>query len=95
MILKKGIHLHTLVLSLISLSTSMANCAYAGGRNLPPKLNMLFFFGGSKLYNMLHFTNVTTMDVGLATREIWAKIVDFMKQQCSIIVASLITKLEW
>jgi hypothetical protein len=94
MILKKGIHLHTLVFSLILLSTSMTNCAHAGGRNLPPRLNTFFFFG-SKFYNVLHFTNATTMEVGLATRVIWAKIVDFMKQQCSIVTTSLITKLEW
>jgi hypothetical protein len=73
----------------------MTNCAYADGWNLPPKLNTFFFFFGSKLYNTLDFTNATTMEVGLVTREIWAKIVVFMKQQYSIIVASLITKLEW
>jgi hypothetical protein len=44
---------------------------------------------------MLHFTNTTTLEVGLVTREIWAKIVDSMKQQCSIIAASLIAELEW
>jgi hypothetical protein len=71
----------------------MTNYAYADGWNLPPKLNTLCF--GSKLYNILHFTNTTTMEVGLVTREIWAKIVDFMKQKCSTIVASLITELEW
>jgi hypothetical protein len=35
------------------------------------------------------------MEVGLATREIWAKIVDFMKQQCFIVDTSLIIELEW
>ncbi len=94
MIPKKGIHLHTLVFSLILLSTSTTNCVYASGRNLPPILNTFFFWGG-KLYNMLHFTNTTTMEVGLATREIWAKIVDFMKQQCFIVNTSLIIELEW
>jgi len=37
-----------------------------------------FYFGG-KLY-MLHTTNVTTGVVGMVTKEIWAKVVNSMKQ---------------
>jgi hypothetical protein len=45
------------------------------------QIEYIVFFFGSKLYNTLDFTNATTMEVGLVTREIWAKIVVSMKQQ--------------
>jgi hypothetical protein len=49
---------------------------YAYGRNMPPRLNS-FFLG--KFY-MLHFTNPTTMEVGLVTMEIWVGTMDYVKQ---------------
>jgi hypothetical protein len=43
---------------------------------------------------MLHTTNATTRVVGMVTMEIWAKVVNFMKQQCASTTISFITKLE-
>jgi hypothetical protein len=51
------------------------------------------FYFSSKLY-MFHATNVTTRVVGMVSKEIWAKVVNFMKQQCALTIASFITKLE-
>lgn len=43
---------------------------------------------------MLHFTNPTTMEVGLVTMEIWVETMDYVKQQCSITTIGLIVELE-
>jgi len=43
---------------------------------------------------MFHNTNTTARVVGMVSKEIWAKVVDFVKQQCVLIVAIFITKLE-
>jgi hypothetical protein len=43
---------------------------------------------------MFHNTNTTTRVVGMASKEIWAKVVDYVKQQCALVVASFITQLE-
>jgi hypothetical protein len=43
---------------------------------------------------MLHTTGATTRVVGMVTKEIWAKVVNFMKQQCASTSVGFITKLE-
>jgi hypothetical protein len=43
---------------------------------------------------MLHTTNVTTRVVGMVTKKIRAKVVNFMKQQCVSLTVGFIIKLE-
>jgi hypothetical protein len=43
---------------------------------------------------MLHTANATTRVVGMVTREIQAKVVNYMKQQCASTTTGLKTKLE-
>jgi hypothetical protein len=44
MILRKGVHFHALVFSLILLNASITNCVYVGGRKLPLKIICCLFF---------------------------------------------------
>jgi hypothetical protein len=43
---------------------------------------------------MFHNTNTTIRVVGMVSKEILAKVVDYVKQQCALVVASFITQLE-
>jgi len=43
---------------------------------------------------MFHNTNTTARVVGMVSREIWAKVINFVKQQCVLVAVSFITKLE-
>jgi hypothetical protein len=45
-------------------------------------------------FYMFRTTNATTRVVGMVTREIWAKVVNSMIQQCASTTTGLITKLE-
>lgn len=77
MILKKGVHFHTLVFLLILSNTSITNCAYVGGRNLPLRIiHRLFFF---KANSICCISPTNHNGVGLVTKDIWAKVRDFMK----------------
>jgi hypothetical protein len=56
-------------------------------------IDYIAFYFRSKLY-MFHTTGATTRVVGMVTKEIWAKAVNFMKQQCASTSVGFITKLE-
>jgi hypothetical protein len=43
---------------------------------------------------MFHNTNTIARVVGMVFRELWAKVINSMKQQCVLAASSFITKLE-
>jgi len=73
-IMKNNIHLQTLVFSLILVNTSMIDCAYVNGKNMPSKLSS--FFWRKILYATFHQPNhnVATLTLGSRPRQRGCKV---------------------